>query len=116
MNRGRYRKSEIEQFTREAIRDGFCILPEHFPLEKMQKWYESFLPLLETHIEREGEKQNRGVARYYVTLPFTEPFADEEIFVDADVLAIVENLIGQDFTMVQLATDTPLLGSVYQDR
>jgi ectoine hydroxylase-related dioxygenase (phytanoyl-CoA dioxygenase family) len=111
----RYRKSEIEQFTHEAVTDGFCILPEHFSFEKMQKWYEVFLPLLETHIEREGELQNRGAARYYVTLPFDKPFADEEIFVDADILAIVENLIGQDFTMVQLATDTPLLGSEYQD-
>src|SRR5688572_27603780 len=106
---GRYSKSEIEQFTHETEMDGFCILPGHFPLEKMQKWYEVFLPLLETHIEREGQLQNRGAARYYVTLPFVEPFADEEIFVDADVLAIVENLVGQDFTMVQLATDTPLL-------
>jgi ectoine hydroxylase-related dioxygenase (phytanoyl-CoA dioxygenase family) len=112
---GRYGKSEIEQFTHEALTDGFCILPGHFSREKMRMWYETFLPLLYSHIEREGELQNRGAARYYVTLPFDEPFADEEIFVDADVLAIVENLIGEDFTMVQLATDTPLLGSEYQD-
>lgn len=115
MNQGRYTKSEIEQFTHEAVTDGFCILPGHFPREKMQKWYEAFLPLLEAHIEREGELQNRGAQRYYVTLPFDEPFADETTFVDADILAIVENLVGQDFTMVQLATDTPLLGSEYQD-
>jgi ectoine hydroxylase-related dioxygenase (phytanoyl-CoA dioxygenase family) len=112
---GRYSKSEIEQFTHEALTDGFCLLRQHFPREKMQRWLEVFLPLLETHIEREGELQNRGAARYYVTLPFDEPFADEEIFVDSDILTIVENLVGKDFTMVQLATDTPLLGSQYQD-
>jgi ectoine hydroxylase-related dioxygenase (phytanoyl-CoA dioxygenase family) len=50
-----------------------------------------------------------------VTLPFIKPFADEEIFVDADVLAIVENLVGTDFVMSQLATDTPLKGSEYQE-
>ncbi|HLM02430.1 MAG TPA: phytanoyl-CoA dioxygenase family protein [Pyrinomonadaceae bacterium] len=115
MNEGRYTQSEIERFTREALRDGFCILPRHFPARKLNEWREKFAPLLAEHIEREGHLQNRGAARYYVTLPFDAPFADEEIFADADVLAIVENLVGEDFTMVQLATDTPLLGSQYQD-
>jgi ectoine hydroxylase-related dioxygenase (phytanoyl-CoA dioxygenase family) len=66
-------------------------------------------------LKREGDVKNRGAWRYYVTLPFIKPFADEEIFVDADVLAIVENLVGTDFVMSQLATDTPLKGSEYQE-
>ena len=111
----RYTKSEIEQFTQEALRDGFCILRDHFSREKLMRWNEEFQPLLTAHIEREGHMKNRGAARYYVTLPFDEPFADEEIFVDPDILAIVENLVGEDFTMCQLATDTPLLGSDYQE-
>jgi ectoine hydroxylase-related dioxygenase (phytanoyl-CoA dioxygenase family) len=48
-------------------------------------------------------------------LPFDNLFADEDIFADPDVLAIVEQLVGQDFTMVQLASDTPLRGSDYQE-
>ena len=115
MNKGRYTQSEIEQFIREARRDGFCILPQHFSKQKLNEWREAFAPLLEKHIEREGELKNRGAERYYVTLPFDAPFADEEIFADADILAIVENLVGKDFTMVQLAADTPLFGSEYQD-
>jgi ectoine hydroxylase-related dioxygenase (phytanoyl-CoA dioxygenase family) len=111
----RYSQSEIEQFTHEFLTDGFCILPGHFPVEKLRGWNEEFQPLLKEHIEREGHIKNRGAERYYVTLPFTMPFADEEIFCDPDILAIVENLVGQDFTMVQLATDTPLRGSDYQD-
>jgi ectoine hydroxylase-related dioxygenase (phytanoyl-CoA dioxygenase family) len=111
----RYRKSEIEQFTHEALRDGFCVLPDHFSRAKLENWNERFQPLLAEHIRREGHLKNRGAERYYVTLPFEEPFADEEIFADADVLAIVERLVGADFTMVQLATDTPLLGSDYQE-
>ena len=110
-----YNKAEIEQFTHEAMRDGFCVLRDHFSREKLLGWNEQFQPLLREHIEREGHIQNRGAARYYVTLPFDKPFADPEIFEDEDVLAIVENLVGADFTMVQLATDTPLLGSDYQD-
>jgi hypothetical protein len=115
MSKGRYNQTEIEHFTQEATRDGFCILPEHFSKQKLTAWRETFTPLLEEHLRREGELQNRGTQRYYVTLPFDTPFADEGIFADADILAIVENLVGKDFTMVQLATDTPVFGSEYQD-
>lgn len=111
----RYSQTEIEQFTREALTDGFCILRGHFPAEKLRRWNEEFQPLLKTHIEREGQLKNRGAERYYVTLPFIAPFADEEIFCDSDILSIVENLVGKDFTMTQLATDTPLKGSEYQE-
>ena len=59
--------------------------------------------------------QNRGPARYYVTLPFIKPFADPCIYEDEDVLAIVYELVGAGAVMCQLATDTPLLGSEYQE-
>lgn len=111
----RYNKSEIEQFTHEAITRGQCVLRGHFSAEKLRSWNEAFQPLLEARVERERGNENRGANRYYVTLPFVKPFADEEIFCDADVLAIVENLVGRDFVMCQLATDTPLRDSDYQD-
>lgn len=111
----RYSQTEIESFAREALRDGFCVLREHFPKATLNNWRESFAPLLEAHIAREGHLQNRGAARYYVTLPFTQPFSEPLIFEDDDVLAIVERLVGEDPVMCQLATDTPLLGSEYQD-
>ncbi len=111
----RYNKSEIEQFTHEAIRDGQCVLRGHFSAEKLRRWNEEFQPLLEARVEREKGNENRGANRYYVTLPFIKPFADEEIFCDPDVLAIAENLVGKDFVLCQLATDTPLKGSDYQD-
>lgn len=115
MSTGKYSAAEIEQLTNEALEDGFCVLPGHIPAEKIARWGEDFAPLLANHIDREGHIQNRGPGRYYVTLPFDAPFADESVFRDPDVLAIVENLVGAEFTMVQLATDTPLLGSDHQD-
>ena len=115
MRKNRLSNSEIERLTDEVKTEGFCILRGHFPKEKLIEWRRAFVPLLQAHIENQGELKNRGKARYYVTLPFDNLFADEEIFADADVLAIVENLVGEDFTMCQLATDTPLLGSEYQD-
>jgi ectoine hydroxylase-related dioxygenase (phytanoyl-CoA dioxygenase family) len=115
MSKNQYQQPEIEKFTEEFKRDGFCVLRGHFEPEKLRVWHEKFLPLLGEHIAREGNLKNRGTERYYVTLPFSAPFADEEIFADRDILAIVENLVGADFTMVQLATDTPLRGSDYQE-
>ena len=91
------------------------MLRGHYPVAVLEAWREAFKPLLETHIAREGQLQNRGAQRYYVTLPFTQPFADPLIYEDGDVLAIVERLVGEDPVMCQLATDTPLLGSEYQE-
>lgn len=111
----RYNKEEIESFASTVLNDGYCVLPLHFSPATLNAWGEAFAPLLKEHLEREGKLQNRGPARYYVTLPFTTPFADPNIYEDEDILAIVELLVGKDAVMCQLATDTPLLGSEYQD-
>ena len=111
----RYTQTEIEAFAQEALRDGFCVLRGHYPAAALEAWREAFGPLLEAHIAREGHLQNRGARRYYVTLPFAAPFSEPSIYEDDDVLAIVERLAGPDPVMCQLATDTPLLGSDYQD-
>jgi len=112
---GRYSESEIEELAREVLRDGFCLLRAHFAQEKLRAWQEAFAPLLAAHVAREGHLQNRGPGRYYVTLPFDAPFADPEIYEDEDVLAVCARLVGEDMVMPQLATDTPVLGSDYQD-
>ena len=115
MKLGRYSQAEVGSFVAEVLRDGFCVLRDHFDRGMMAAWREAFAPLLERHIEREGQLQNRGPGRYYVTLPFAEPFADPRVFEDEDVLAVVSGLVGEDAVMCQLATDTPLLGSDFQD-
>lgn len=111
----RYQPAEIEALTHAVLTDGFCVLPQHFALSVLDAWREAFAPLLEQHIAQNSQRENRGVQRYYVTLPFVAPFAEETVWADADILAIVQNLVGQDFVMCQLATDTPLRGSDYQD-
>lgn len=114
MNKGRYSPEKIEKFAADAKRDGFCVLRNHFDAAKIRNWHKEFAPLLQEHIAREGHIQNRGSQRFYVTLPFENTFADSEVYEDPDVLAIVEHLVGADFVMCQLATDTPLNGSDYQ--
>ncbi len=115
MKGNKYNDKELESFAQTALADGYCVLRDHFSKTTLEIWREAFTPLLRAHIEREGHLLNRGSERYYVTLPFAEPFADPTIYEDDDVMAIVERLVGEDAVMPQLATDTPLLGSDYQD-
>jgi ectoine hydroxylase-related dioxygenase (phytanoyl-CoA dioxygenase family) len=112
---GRYSQTEIQEFVARVLEEGFCVLPEHVTRGKIDAWREAFAPLLGRHVEREGHRLNRGAGRYYVTLPFREPFADPAIFDDDDIVAVVRGLVGEDAQLHQLATDTPLLGSEYQD-
>ncbi len=105
----------ISKYVLVVLEDSFWIIPGLIPPEKLDRWGEAFKPLLERHIKREGQKINRGPSRCYVTLPFLEPFSDPEIFDNDVIMAVVEGLVGRDGVMCQLATDTPLQGSYYQE-
>lgn len=111
----RYDDARVRALADEVLREGHCVLRGHFPRETLRAWNDAFKPMLERHIEREGHLKNRGPGRFYVTLPFQAPWADPAIYEDDDVLAVVELLAGKDFVMCQLATDTPIGGSDYQD-
>src|SRR5207253_562645 len=95
-------------FVETFHRDGFVVLPGHFEVARLRAWADRFAPLLADHVAAEGHLKNRGEGRYYVTLPFERPWADPNIFEDENVLGIVESLVGKDFIMCQLATDTPV--------
>jgi ectoine hydroxylase-related dioxygenase (phytanoyl-CoA dioxygenase family) len=99
----------------EVRRTSATILRGLFPVETIDRWNEAFQPLLQAAIARERDDPNRGAHRYYVTLPFHEPWADPAIIDNDAIMAIVEDLVGADGVMQQLATDTPLKGSEYQD-
>ena len=99
----------------QVLQDGFCVLRDHLPRPTLLAWREAFLPLLHQHIDREGHRRNRGPQRYYITLPFQAPFTDPGVFEDEDVLAVVTRLVGADAVMCQLASDTPLRGSDFQE-
>lgn len=110
----KYNEKEITSFVESAKRDGFVILKNHIPPEKILNWQKACEPLLERQIALEGDETSRGNNRYYVTFPFEMPFADPDIYEDQDILAIVLELVGKNFVMCQLASDTPLKGSDFQ--
>ena len=111
----RYTAAEHEAFAAAFNRDGQVILRRHFDPEVLRAWNREFRPLLEANMAQEKDNPNRGAQRFYVTLPFKGIFADPAIYEDPDVLAIVERVAGPDPVMCQLASDTPLKGSDYQD-
>jgi ectoine hydroxylase-related dioxygenase (phytanoyl-CoA dioxygenase family) len=106
---------KIDAIVKTFKRDGFYILRSHFSADLLRKWNQEFQNLLKDHIEREGHIRNRGANRYYVTLPFQDLWADKKIYEDPVILEICERLVGSDMVMCQLATDTPLLDSEYQE-
>jgi ectoine hydroxylase-related dioxygenase (phytanoyl-CoA dioxygenase family) len=99
----------------EVRRTSATLLPGLIPVETIDRWNEAFQPLLAAALEREGDDPNRGAHRYYVTLPFHGLWADPQIIDNDAIMAVVEQLVGADGVMQQLATDTPLIGSDYQD-
>lgn len=106
---------QVKAHADEVRATSATILRGLFPVEKIDAWREAFAPLLKTAIAKEGDDPNRGAHRYYVTFPFHGLWADPEIVDNDDVMAVVSDLVGADGVMCQLASDTPLKGSEYQD-
>jgi ectoine hydroxylase-related dioxygenase (phytanoyl-CoA dioxygenase family) len=95
----------------EVRATGATLLRGLFPVDKIDAWNAAFQPLLQQAVSRDRGDPNRGPERYYVTLPFQSPWADPEIIDNDAIMAVVEDLVGPDGVMCQLATDTPLKGS-----
>ncbi|MEX3791005.1 phytanoyl-CoA dioxygenase family protein [Paraburkholderia sp. BR14374] len=111
---GRFSTEQLDDCAATFERDGIVVLRQHFPKATLLAWRDAFAPLLQQQIAARATAV-RGENRHYVTLPFTGVFADQSIFCDPDVLGIVERVAGDDPVMCQLATDTPLNGSTYQE-
>jgi ectoine hydroxylase-related dioxygenase (phytanoyl-CoA dioxygenase family) len=100
----------------DEVRETSCtIIRGLFSTAVIDAWNQAFQPLLLQAVGREGGDPNRGAGRHYVTLPFQEPWADPAIIDNDLIMSVVEELVGADGVMCQLATDTPLLGSDFQD-
>ncbi|HEY8571356.1 phytanoyl-CoA dioxygenase family protein [Phenylobacterium sp.] len=99
----------------EVRETSLTILKGLVPVEVIDRWNAAFQPILKEAIRREGDDPNRGKNRVYATLPFQDLWADPQIIDNDAIMAVVEELVGADGVMCQLATDTPWAGSEYQD-
>lgn len=107
--------AEAKAHADEVRATSVTILEGLIPTETIEAWAAAFPPLLEAAIAREGDDPNRGANRYYVTLPLEPPWCDPAILDNDAIMAVVEELVGADGVLCQLASDTPLLGSQHQD-
>jgi ectoine hydroxylase-related dioxygenase (phytanoyl-CoA dioxygenase family) len=107
--------AEAKARADEVRETSATVLEGVFPVETIDAWNAAFQPLLERAVRDDAADPNRGAHRHYVTLPFHDLWADPQIIDNDAIMAVVEELVGADGVMCQLATDTPLLGSEYQD-
>jgi ectoine hydroxylase-related dioxygenase (phytanoyl-CoA dioxygenase family) len=99
----------------EVRETSVTILRGLIPGETIDAWNAAFQPLLRHAVAREGADPNRGAHRYYVTLPFQDHWADPQVIDNDAIMAVVEELVGVDGVLCQLASDTPCLGSEHQE-
>ena len=103
---------EVQTKADEIRMNGYSLIPNVFPADKIATMLERFDPLLDE--KRAREQTNRGANRFQMHLPFEAPFADPLLYENEDVLAITENLFGTDQILTYFASDTPFPGSDYQ--
>lgn len=107
--------AEARAHADEVRETSVTMLRGLIPATTIDAWNAAFQPLLKAAVAREGDTPNRGAHRHYVTLPFQDLWADAQVIDNDAVMAVVEELVGADGVMCQLASDTPLVGSEHQD-
>jgi hypothetical protein len=106
---------EIDQLATDLDRDGVCVVRALFEPALIESWANAFGVLFGERHGRPGALAARDQGRFYSTLPWTEPFADPQVFANRAITGIIERVMGTDFVLVQMGADTPLHGSEYQD-
>lgn len=106
--------AEHDRSAEDLERDGHCVVKGVFERELIDEWKIAFEKLCESR-RAAGAIAYRGKNRFYLSLPWTLPFANEHVFRNRRVLGIIERALGPEYAMVQLAADTAMPGSEYQD-
>ena len=112
MTGGERTTEEIQALADEIRMNGYVLLDNMIPDDKVQAMLDAFDPLLQA--KRDADPPNRGANRFQMHLPFAMPFADPLLYANPTVMAIVENLFGKDHILTYFASDTPFPGSDYQ--
>lgn len=110
-----FSSSQLDALTEDLNRDGLCILRGVFARSLMEEWAEAFARLFAERQNRPGGLAPREQNRYYLTLPWTAPFADRSVFANPAILGVLNRVFPQEYVMVQLGADVPLQGSTYQE-
>jgi ectoine hydroxylase-related dioxygenase (phytanoyl-CoA dioxygenase family) len=106
---------ELDQLAEALNRDGICVIRNLFPRSVVEEWAVAFNELFQQRQDQSGGLAPRDQSRFYLTLPWTAPFANSAIFANPVILAVLNRVFGQDYRLVQLGADVPLRGSTYQE-
>jgi hypothetical protein len=106
---------ELDTLAEDLNRDGICLLRGLLDDHVIDQWHEAFNRLFYERQKRPGGLAPREKARFYLTLPWVPPFADEHIFAHPVIRGLLDHVFAQEYVMVQLGADVPLQGSEYQE-
>jgi len=111
----KYTEQDLDRFAEELNRDGITVIRGLLDTNLVEEWVEAFDALFRERQDRPGGLAPREQARYYLTLPWTQPFANREIFANPTVLGVLNRVFAQEYVMVQMGADVPVEGSDYQE-
>lgn len=115
MDVSQYSETALNQLAEDLKRDGVCVIRNLFRKELLEDWATAFDRLFQEKQSIPGGLAPREQNRYYLTLPWVPPFANQEVFANPVILGILDRVFAQEYRMVQLAADVPLQGSTYQE-
>ncbi|MBD2679370.1 MULTISPECIES: phytanoyl-CoA dioxygenase family protein [Nostoc] len=111
----KYSATDLDRLAQQLNQDGICIIPSLFEQKLIEEWAEAFEKLFRERQNQPGGLAPREVARYYLTLPWVSPFANELVFANPVIMGLLERVFYQEYVMVQLGVDVPFQGSDYQE-
>jgi|SRR6478672_978326 len=106
---------DLDRFAEDLNRDGICVIRGLFDKKLVEEWAEAFNKLFHERQNQPGGLAPREKARYYLTLPWVEPFANTAVFANPIIHGVLERVFYQEYRMVQLGADIPTQGSGYQE-
>ncbi|MEH2352853.1 phytanoyl-CoA dioxygenase family protein [Nostoc sp.] len=111
----KYSATDLDRFAQELNQDGICVIPGVFEQKLIDEWAQAFEKLFHERQNQPGGLAPREVSRYYLTLPWIYPFANEFVFANPVIMGILERVFFQEYVMVQMGVDVPFQGSDYQE-
>lgn len=107
--------TDIQGCVNRILEDGYCVLRGHFPVTAVEASRAAFGPLADAYLAEHADKPNRGPHRHYIPQPFRPPFYNSAFFNDDTIIAIAQEILGEEAVVDMFASDTPFRGSVHQD-
>lgn len=121
MSNQAFRPENLQQAINQLNVDGYIVLEDAIPLELIETVRAKFKTVFDAYVERikvdttpVNAETPRGKKRFQMNLPFIEPFNDPQLITNPFVLSILDEVLGEDCTLLYFASDTPMPGSDYQ--